>query len=395
MVDLPRVRPLDPVQLPPDPPESPRFLLRDKSGLNPEPIVVSLPALCLIELADGTRTLDQIANKMLETTGLMVETEQISALMNSLDQCYLLDNDRARRRLSEISPRPAYHAGGGYPENPSELAIFLDEILDKPALPESKFCPASVLPHIDFFRGRESYQAGYRHLHGLAQGTEPVTVVILGISHALSQTPFILTAKDFDTPLGVVETDRSAVSALAQELPFDPFLDEYNHLGEHSVEFHAVVLKRLMKDRPFKIVPVLCCSFFEAIRGGFSPLELKGVSRFIENLESLKSRERVHFLASVDLAHMGVQFGGRPLDRSFLEQLKGRDLESLHGLTRGDAEQFFATHQKDRGERNYCGTPAIYTLLRLFPERFTLHHYQQCSDPDLSSTVTVCAATLG
>jgi AmmeMemoRadiSam system protein B len=229
----------------------------------------------------------------------------------------------------------------------------------------------------------------------LTRGKEPVTIVILGISHALSSTPFILTTKDFDTPLGLVETDREAVERLGQDLPFDPYRDEYNHLSEHSVEFHAVVLKRLMKDRPFKIVPVLCCSFHQAISDRCSPLGLPGVREFVKNLDTLKNLESVHFLASVDLAHMGVQFGGKPLSRQFLSELERRDLESLAGMTEGDADRFFATHQADGGERNYCGTPAIYTLLTLFPERFTLHRYQQCTDPDLGSTVTVCAATLG
>lgn len=391
----PRVRPLEPVQLPPESPgQSPNFLLRDRAGLTQEPIVVSLPALYLIELADGSRTFDQIAEQMQALTGLTVEEQQFNSLMNSLDQRYLLDNERARERLSEISPRPACHSGSGYPAEPGELAEFLDSILGRTADPEPAFSPASVLPHIDFFRGRESYQAGYRHLHGLARGEEPLTVVILGISHAFSSTPFILTQKDFDTPLGVVETDLDIVEQLGRKLPFDPFRDEYNHLSEHSVEFHAVVLKRLLRDRSFKIVPILCCSFHEAIRKSSSPLGLPGVAEFVKNLEALKSRENVHFLASVDLAHMGVQFGGRPLNRQFLSELERRDMESLAGMTEGDADGFFATHQADGGERNYCGTPAIYTLLKLFPEKFTLHRYQQCTDPDLGSTVTICAATL-
>ncbi len=391
----PRVRPLEPVQLPPESPgQNPNFLLRDRAGLTEEPIVVSLPALCLIELADGSRTFDQIAEQMQALTGLTVEEQQFDSLMSSLDQRFLLDNERARGRLSEISPRPACHSGSGYPAEPEQLAEFLDSILGRPENSKAGFSPASILPHIDFFRGRESYQAGYRHLHGLARGNEPATIIILGISHAFSSTPFILTKKDFDTPLGVVETDRDLVDQIGRGLPFDPFRDEYNHLSEHSVEFHAVVLKRLLKDRPFKIVPVLCCSFHEAIRERTSPLDLPGVAEFVKNLEALKSQENVHFLASVDLAHMGVQFGGKPLSRLFLSELERRDLETLAGMTEGDADRFFATHQADGGERNYCGTPAIYTLLKLFPKGFTLHRYQQCTDPDLGSTVTICAATL-
>lgn len=396
MIPLPRVRPLEPIQLPPDSPGAqPSFLLRDRAGLTNEQIVVSLPALYLIELADGTRTLDQISKNMEEKTGLMVRENQVAALMSSLDERYLLDNSRARQKLQGVAPRPAVHAGSGYPKERAELESFLDDIVGESPDVAPPFPLASILPHIDFFRGRDSYRAGYQHLHGLAQtGQGPVTIIILGISHAFASTPFILTRKDFDTPLGMVKTNTEIVDQLCQDIPFDPFRDEYNHLSEHSIEFHAVVLKRLMGKRPFQIVPILCCSFHEAILGGFRPLELAGVQQFLNNLETLKEQEHIHYLASVDLAHKGTQFGEKPLSREFLRQLKARDLESLQGVSNGKADEFFSTHQADKGERNYCGTPAIYSLLHLFPQPFAVHKYQQCTDPDLSSTVTVCAATL-
>lgn len=393
----PRFRSIEPIQLPKESSnEPPRFLLRDAAGLNSEQVVVTLAGLIMIELADGTRTTEEIAGALKQQTGLVIQNNQIQELFSSLDERYLIDNARARKRLAEILPRPMRHSGGGYPTSPSELHPFLDDLLYAEAPQTSAdFCRASILPHIDFFRGRDSYRAGYQFLHNLNSAATPLTVVILGISHALCHTPFILTRKDFDTPLGPVETDQTLVDELCRNLPFDPFQDEYNHMAEHSVEFHAVLLKRLVKNRPLKIVPVLCRSFFEAIRGRFTPLKLKGVKDFISNLQRIRDEHpEVHFLASVDLAHMGLNFGGSPLSRNFLRDLERRDLESLKGIEKGLADDFFATHQADQGERNYCGTPAIYTLLTLFPQSFKLHRYQQCSEPDLSSTVTICSATL-
>ena len=393
----PRFRSIEPIQLPQESSnETPRFLLRDAANLSNEQVIVTLAGLIMIELADGSRTTEEVARDLKDQTGLVIQNSKVQELFSSLDERFLLDNDRARKRLAEILPRPMRHSGGGYPVSPSELEPFRDDLLnvESPQNP-TDFCRASILPHIDFFRGRDSYRAGYRFLHNLNSTTTPLTVVILGISHALCRTPFILTRKDFDTPLGVVETDQSLVDELCRNLPFDPFQDEYNHMAEHSVEFHAVLLKRLVRNRPLKIVPILCRSFFEAIRGRFTPLKLKGVREFISNLERIRDdHPDVHFLASVDLAHMGLNFGGSPLSKSFLYDLERRDLESLSGVEKGLADDFFATHQADQGERNYCGTPAIYTLLTLFPERFKLHRYQQCSEPDLSSTVTICSATL-
>lgn len=397
MTGTPKVRSIEPIRLENEAePQFPRFLLKDGAALSSEQITVSLPALYLVELADGSRDVDAILAKMEESTGLKVQPAQVQGLLEMLDTHYLLDNERARQRLAELSPRPARHAGSGYPARVEELGPFLDGILGDPVETSSR-PRASILPHIDFFRGRESYRAGYRHMHALANsGTTPLTVVILGISHALCHSQFILTKMDFDTPLGVVKTDCEVVDQLNQGLPFDPFLDEYNHIAEHSVEFHAVLLQRLVAPkRPLKIVPILCRSFHEAILGQHSPMELPGVPEFLRNLEKLRDdRDDIHFLASVDLAHMGVQFGGKRLNFHFLQDLEKRDIESLEGVRKGEADTFFSTHQADLGERNYCGTPAIYTTLKLFPEPFNMHRYQQCTDRDLASTVTVCAATL-
>lgn len=301
----------------------------------------------------------------------------------------------------ELEPpnRPYYFPGVGYPAEPDELESLLSDLLSEPVETSgSQTGPrASIFPHIDFFRCQETYKAGYQHLHSLAiESLGPLTVVVLGISHAESSTPFVLTKAHFETPIGLVETDREAVDALARDLPFDPFEAEENHLTEHSVELHTLLLKRLLGGRrEFSIVPVLCYNFDAAIEAHHSPTELPGVSEFIANLKDLvASKPNVHVLASVDLSHMGLEYEGKRLTHEFLRELEIRDRESLAAVEGGLAEEFFATHLKDGGERNYCGTPAIYTILRLFPEKFTLHRYQQSTRPDLGSTVTVCSATL-
>ena len=298
---------------------------------------------------------------------------------------------------SVIPNRPYYFPGVGYPEDKTELLEVLDYLTGqtKGLKLDSQAPRASIFPHIDFYRCPGPYAAGYQELHGLAApGKEPLTVVILGISHKESRTPYILTKAHFETPIGLVKTDRKLVDTLAKNLPFDPYLEEANHLDEHSVELQTLLLQHLLKDRrEFRIVPVLCYNF--AIQGRYSPLEIPGVPEFLENLKQLfKTTSDVHVLASVDLSHMGLEYGGEQLTPEFLEELKGRDLESLAAVESGDADAYFATHQKDGGERNNCGIPAIYTLLKLFPECFELHSYEQSTRSHLGSTVTVCSGSL-
>jgi AmmeMemoRadiSam system protein B len=398
MQRFPSVRPVSPFKVPPsDGFDQPRYVLRDPANLASDQLLVTLPALYLIELTDGTRSREQIASDFERLTGLGMPDDLFDQLLDRLDRSYLLDNERARARFAEISPRPYRLSGSAYPSDRVELGMFLDDLLgtDDPVR-ESPRLRASILPHIDFFRGRDTYRSGYRHLKAGLGANEPLTVVVLGISHAQSRVPFILTRKDFATPLGTVPTQQDLVSQLADNLPFDPFLDEYNHISEHSIEFHAVLLRHLAgQDRELSIVPILCGSFHEALRLGHSPKVLPGVSEFLASLHKLREcQPNIHFLASVDLAHMGQNFEQAPMDAQQLRELADQDRETLSHVSRGDAEGFFATLQADRGIRNYCGTPAIYSLLDLFPEPFQLQLYQQCSEPDLTSTVTVCAAVL-
>jgi AmmeMemoRadiSam system protein B len=396
MQRFPTVRPVSPYKIPPgDGFDQARYVLRDPAELSEDQLLVTLPALYLIELADGSRSRKQIADEFARLTGLEMPEDLFDQLLERLDRSYLLDNERARARLDAISPRPYRLSGSAYPQDRAELRVFLDDLIGAEDPADSPPLRASILPHIDFFRGRDAYRAGYRHfIQGLGRG--PLTVVVLGISHAHSRTPFILTRKDFATPMGVVRTDQQLVSRLAQDLPFDPFLDEYNHMTEHSIEFHAVLLRHLAgPERELSIVAVLCGSFQEALRMRFSPRELPGVREFLAALHALKNdRPDLHFLASVDLAHMGLNFDQAPMDAQQLQELARQDAATLEQVERGDAEGFFATLQADRGIRNYCGTPAIYSLLDLFPQPFRLQRYQQCNESDLSSTVTVCAAVL-
>ena len=398
MHSVPRIRSLQPSQLPKEfQEEQTQYLLRDPAGLSDEQTVVTLPALILLELCDGQRTVENILRDFHNKTGLSLSREDFGALLDRLDSHFLLDNERARTRLSQLDPRPARHAGSAYPAEPAELKSYLREMLGSALDPEAPVSRASILPHIDFFRGHQSYSQGYRSFQ-IPPGRpgEATTIIILGISHALSSTPFILTKASFDTPLGILETDVGLVEQLAQDLPFDPFNDEYNHIAEHSVEFHAVILKYLLGNSgPVKIVPILCSSFYAAIRGKHSPYQLNGVREFIKNLASLRDqRPDTHFLASVDLAHMGSNFEQTPMNAGKLSDLESQDRETLSYVESGNSEEFFATHQNDGGRRNYCGTPAIFTLLELFGGPFELHHYQQCTDADLASTVSVCSASL-
>ena len=371
-----------------------RIGLKDSSGLCQGLLVLTPAAFQLATLMDGTRTVPQISQSFEALSGQPLATEILDQFLQQLDANLALDNHSSRNFLKELKVRPAAHQGPAYPSDPDELKSFLDDILrsSEARQPEHPLLGLMV-PHIDLRRGAQTYGKAFQELRTQLQFFD--TFVILGITHAFSAQPFVLTRLNFATPLGVVETDEEFVDELAGSLDFDPFEDEFNHLGEHSVEFQAVILRHMLA-RPFRIVPVLCGSLHRCLMGEspISPRRLRGVEKFVTGLKSaVASRPRTLILASVDLAHQGERFDGPRLDQAFLEKLAEADRSTLQRALQGDSEGFIASLQADRGARNYCGTSAIYIMLEALGQpQGSLYHYQQCNEPGLTSTVTVAAA---
>jgi len=183
------------------------------------------------------------------------------------------------------------------------------------------------------------------------------------------------------------------VDAIQSRYQDDLFKDEVVHRSEHSVEFQCVFLRYLYPDPiPLKIVPIVCGSFHEVIEKGMSPMEQKPIRQFIEALrESVSSlRRRVFYIASADLAHMGLQFGDpEGIGEYDLEILAGEDQAMLAHVERLDGEGFFSSISKERDRRRVCGLPAIYTLLKTMEAKEgRLLKYGQAFTPDTQSVVT-------
>lgn len=379
------VRPLEPIPLEHDGHKI--VALRDPTGFSQNVAVLPLHSFVLVQMMDGTRTREGILAEVDARFGLRLDPAQLEELIEGLDRALLLDSPRARQVLGAQRERPAAHVGTAYPAEPEELRLFLDGILARLPRRRPLRLKALMAPHIDLARGADSYAFAYDRI-GATREAE--AFVVLGISHAPARNPYVLTRKSFLTPLGTVPTAVELVDELVAGCDFDPFLDEFNHVGEHSVEFQAVWLRHVLGEVP--IVPVLCGSFQEPLVGGGRPEDIPGVASFLNALRGLMERRRVCLVAGVDLSHVGVRFGGSPLSDGDLEALRRADLASLERVTAGDAAGFFASLQADGGRRNWCGTSAIYTMLAVLGQPGSLDHYQQCNEPGNLSTVAVAAA---
>jgi hypothetical protein len=257
---------------------------------------------------------------------------------------------------------------------------------------------AIVAPHIDFHRGGPAYAWAYKDL---VQSEGADLFILLGTAHCGGQHPFILTQKSFETPLGLVETDKDFIDRLRERCGQELFADEYLHRAEHSLEFQVVFLKYAAQlraalarqpERPFKIVPILVSSFHSMLREQTLPERNLAVGKFLRALGELtqKERRRTCFVAGVDLAHVGREFGDRePLTEDCLKRVEAEDLQLIERLAALDAPGFFNEIAKDQDKRKICGFAPLYSLIHLLDGARGNHlKYSQAFTRETGSAVT-------
>lgn len=409
MNDKPKLRPVEifPVE------ENGQTLICLKDPLHfAAPIGLSPVGYYILSHFDGRHSLSDIQEAYNRQFGTLLLSDELKTFIEMLDQQHYLQSDGFRNyqqgKILEFRRQPvrvAAHVGGCYQNDARQLRAQLDGYFRSPKGPglpspanRNPTPKAIVAPHIDFHRGGPAYAWAYK---GLAESEGADLYIILGTSHCGGEMPFILTAKDFETPLGVVETDRDFVERLHNECGVDFFTDEYLHRGEHSVEFQVLYLKYVAQkraeltgapERPFKIVPILVSSFHEMMMTKMLPEKDDLVSKFLPALRRLAETDgrQVCFVAGVDLAHVGKQFGDQEtVDESFLAWVEAEDQKLVERLAALDAPGFFHEIAKDQDKRKICGFSPLYSLIHLLDGARGNHlHYGQAFTPETGSAVT-------
>jgi MEMO1 family protein len=409
MNDKPRVRPVEafPVQ------QDGKTLVYLKDPLNfATPLGISPAGYFVLAHFDGQHSFTDVQEAYCKQFGSLLMSDDLKSFLDMLDQHYYLDSERFRDYKNVVvlefrnqTTRVPAHVGGVYKADPEELKTQLEGFFSAPngpGLPNSQLAGSTpraiVAPHIDFHRGGPAYAWAYKPL---AESDGADLYILLGTSHYSGQTPYILTLKNFATPLGLVETDRDFVQRLQAKCAEDCFTDEYLHRGEHSLEFQVVFLKYLAQQRaaltgrpekPFKIVPILVSSFHSAVVNQTLPEKDSAVGTFLRTLRDLAAleRRRVCFVAGVDLAHVGRQFGDRePITDDFLKWVESEDQKLVNRLVALDAPGFFNAVAKDQDKRRICGFSPLYSLIHLLDGARGNHlKYSQAFTPETGSAVT-------
>jgi MEMO1 family protein len=386
----------------------PVMCLRDPMRYSEAVVYVPRETAAILGLFDGRHSLLDIQEAFARTFGGLLFREQLLGVIRSLDEHLLLESPHFTQHRETIeedfrrgSRRGALLAGKAYASDPAALRQQLDGYFSaadgpgtSPPSPSAPQLAGLVVPHIDFMRGGPCYAWGYREL----AGAPPVDrYIILGTVHAPIARFFALTRKDFETPLGVVETDREFVDHLVAKGGVQYLEDEFAHRAEHSIEFQTVLLRHLTPaGQPLSIVPVLCGSLHPCVESRRSPRQERESEAFLAVLQETlaASGGRTLVIASADFAHIGPQFGDpRPITPGQLREVADADRELLATVEVGDAEAFFRDVARDRDRRRICGLPPVYAALRILPGiRGTLLRYSQWPDPN--GTVTFAAVGL-
>ncbi|MFL5328878.1 MAG: AmmeMemoRadiSam system protein B [Gemmataceae bacterium] len=343
------------------------------------------------QLLDGRLALSDLQQQAtLLAGGSAVALEHVAAMVAKLDDALLLESPKFLQYLQGPVRDPS--CIGCYAGEPDALHKQIDGLFTGPGGPgpietaPPEFADggplrALLVPHMDFGRGNVTYGWGFKDLF---ERTSARLFVIIATSH-YSTERFTLTRQHFRTPLGTVETDQKYVDRIVQHYGDGLFNDPVAHLPEHSIELEVVILQHLYRDEPFRIVPLLCGSFGDAVQFGRSPRMLPDISRMVTALQQAEAEagERICYVISGDLAHIGPKFSDpQPVAEPFLTHSKSQDDRIVARAEQVDADGYFTVIAEEGDRRRICGLPPTWlTLAASNPKRGKLLHYGRFIHP--------------
>ncbi len=383
--------------------------LQDPFHFTENPVFVPENAFFIISLFDGENSILDIQEKYMRAYGDLLISDKIRKLAEELDNNLMLESERFEEHKMQISKDfaqstirlPAY-AGKAYESDPIYLRDQIESFFLSSEGPGEinkeehsvNNVKAVISPHIDLLRGGTCYAWAYKEI---AERCNAELFIIFGTSHSLSKNMFILTKKDFQTPFGMVNTDKDFVEFLANKCNYDVFEDEFIHKFEHSIEFQVIFLQHIFgQERNYSIVPILCSSFHDMIINNTLPSENPIISNFKSALRDSIDQfgKSVCFIAAADLSHIGRRFGDDiELSSGLLEFISKSDLEMLKYVEQISANGFFNVIQKEGDKRKICGLPPIYMLLNTadLSEGKLLKY---CQAPEYNSSSIVSFASM-
>jgi len=377
------------------------LVIRDHLGLVRDPVLIQSDGLVLLGLIDGKRSLRDIQVALIrQRGGMMVTLESVGRLMEELDDAFLLQSERYLRERERVFDeyrrleiRAASLAGRSYPGRAGDLGLYLDSILRPDKFPaeavDSRPIRGLIAPHIDLEVGARVYATAYNAIRALA----PRTIILLGTGHGMGEAYYSLTEKDFETPLGLVKTEKALVRKLRKAGGPAVEDSDLSHRREHSLEFQLIFLQHLFGSG-FTLVPILCGSFVGALDRASRPSGIAGAGELLTLLKFVRDEKGPDCLvvAGVDFSHIGPKFGHDRNASLLIPEARDHDQKLIEALSRGDVEGFWAESRRVEDRFNVCGFSAMASLLEILPAvKGRLLNYEFWKEEPTRSAVSFAA----
>ena len=369
--------------------EKPGLLIRDPFRYSDRVLIIPSFLTLGLRFFDGESTDLDLQAYLSKVAGQIIPSEIVESLVGVLRESGFLVGEEFRAMQAErhaefaaARERAPVHAGSGYSDEAEDLRRELDGYLAEHRRPASKHPQGLAAPHVSPWGGWQTYGAAYGRLAANAEDSTGKTVVILGTSHYGQPESFGLTRKAFVTPFGLIETDQAMVDWLAERASRSIVMEDYCHAIEHSIEFQCIFLQRML-GAGFKILPILCGPFAEALTTGTPPEDDDRVDRFLATLGELGELhgDKLLWVLGVDLAHIGRRYADEEAARAeegLMLEVKEQDLMRIDYLCRGETEQFLEAVVREQDPLKWCGFSPLYTFLKAVPQaRGNLLRYEQ------------------
>ncbi len=392
----PQIRPIQPLPVQAqnkETGETSTFIgLRDPSMLTNQMMVVPPQAVQVVQHFRGDRTVEDIAALF------KVDAKIIIDLANRLDGVGLLWGPTFERMETELKDKLRAEgylpitASGMLGTDPEACRKQLQEWLDQTEDPELD-APAIgiVAPHLDYQRGWPVYAASYRCFDGAER---PDRVVVLGTNHFGLGDGVVMTDLGFRTPLGTVTADKGVIDRLRSSLGDKLFIDQLDHLPEHSINLHLPWIQHRFGDVPVvaALIPDPLANMI-ADDGGRVTRE-----EFVRALNDALRAEggRTYFVASSDLSHVGPQFGEPvAVNDQRKKEVERVDRDLMGKYLSADPKEFFDACQWTKNPTRWCSIGNMLATLELAkPGTVELVDYRQACDEKGVAMVTSCSMAL-
>ena len=372
------------------------IILKDNEGITNQTLVMPIEALALIQFFNGQNSIKDIQNQILKLTNHLISEYEIIDFVKQLEQANFLENEKVyelRKKIYEefknSSVRKAIHKGLSYPENLLELSSFMAKFLK---IEDIKFPTQNIIgvisPHIDIIRGGNVYSKAYGELQ---KAIIPDVIISFGVSHKGGVSPFIFTKKEYETPYGNIKVDNDLYTKFEEILWYEPDEEEFFHKDEHSLEFQALWLKYIWRDKTPKWIPILVTDF-ERFCEKNPPSKIEYIEKFFNDAEKIlkeliKQNKKILVIAGVDFSHVGPRFGDDiEITPELKKQVEDFDKKILNLACDLKADEFFTSIVADDNATNICGLSATYSALRFIKSinpnmKGRLLGYSQADDP--------------